>query len=122
MKKFFLALFLSLTLSSLKADGYKVPMDINGVSTAHISDVGVRVYLSTCHIPYIINGSSRVHPNDSIKSSSVAIYGVLTSTFSGTNTVPAFLEIRSTNMANTASELLVPPINIGLFLSTQAVG
>lgn len=127
IKKLFLFLVFTLLLPSL-ASAFKLPMDRDGELATTITDVGVKVYYSTgTESPYLITGGTSAFADGSgLKGSSVAIYGILTSTPQGTSlavayTLPGYVFLRATDTANNTSELLVPPINIGLFLSS-AVG
>ena len=108
MKKALAILFGSLMLSAgtlFAASGYwgdfKVPTDRAGVAAQNINECGV--------YPASVRYSSQ--PFLLVSGSSIAVYGVLTSTKSVASLgVNAFVQLRSTNTANLLSELLVPPI------------
>lgn len=101
------------------AQAYQLPLDRDGSPALNVQDVGVYVWLSTSEVPWLITGSTRLASQGVIAGgSTIAVFGVLTSTFSGDLAAPAFVELRATNTANTTSELLVPAIPIGVSSTT----
>lgn len=111
---------LFIAASTLKiADAYQLPKDRDGVAAGTVEDVGVHVFLSTSSLPWLLNGSTQTLAGGTIvNTSSIAIYGVLTSSFSGDIGAPAYVHLRATNTANTTSELLTTPIAVGITTST----
>lgn len=119
-----MALFFMVTTLKF-ANAFQLPLDRDGQAAFNVQDVGVYVFLSTSEVPWLLNGSSQNIPAGAaigtvspIGGSSIAIYGILTSTFSGDAASYAYVELRSTNTANKTSELLVPPIAVGVSTST----
>lgn len=124
MRKLFLFLaFVFTSFSSVQA--FDLPVDKNGIPARWVQDVGVRVYFTTMSIAGLVTGSSNTTTTSSVLGSSIAIYGVLTSSHPGGIASnfgsPGYVELRATNTANSTSELIVPPIKIGVFLSTAGV-
>ena len=98
MKKSWLSIIIALSLCAVAEAGFVVPRDRDGLPAGSVYDTGVEVVT----LRQTLNASV-------ITGSSVAIYGVMTSTprvVDGRE----FVEIRSTNMAGIGSELLLPPI------------
>lgn len=95
-----LALFFFLSCATYVSANFQLPMDRDGVDAETLSSVGVEVF----SVRYSSAASL-------ISGSTIAVYGVMTSTKSGESVgVQSFVELRSTNTANLTSELLVPPI------------
>lgn len=118
-KTLLMALFF--TASALKlGNAFQLPMDRDGADALTVQDVGVDVFLSTSEVPWLINGATQTLAADGtiMGGSSIAVYGILTSTFSGDASAYAYVELRATNTANSVSELLVPPIAVGITTST----
>lgn len=128
MKKLLLMALFFMATTLRFANAFQAPLDRDGVRAFNVQDVGVYVFLSTSEVPWLISGATQVLSGGAVQGSgtanvggsSIAIYGILTSTFSGDAASYAYVELRSTNTANKVSELLVPPIAIGV--STSTVG
>lgn len=111
-------------LSCTFAQAFSLPLDRDGIPAKIVQDVGVSVaYSSGTSVPFLITGGTV----SGTKGSTFAIYGILTSTPQGTNNTGAqfalgFVMLRATDTANSSSELLVPPIHIGTWISTADAG
>ena len=116
MKKALLFLSFMLSAGTLFAGNFwgdfKVPVDRRGVKALNVEDTGVFVAsVMNSSVPhYLTNYLFVANGSATVTGSSIAVFGVLTST-AGDNFFKApYVELRSTNTANTTSELLFPPV------------
>lgn len=94
-------LFIAATITVVNGNDFRVPMDREGKRADTIKDSYVRV----ASVRYTTTATMLV------RGATIQIYGVLTSTLP-LGSIYAGVELRSTNTANTSSELLVPPLRI----------
>lgn len=92
--------------------GFQVPLDRDGVAFETLDDMGVKVF-TTSMSNVASSPFMAAIPTASVTGSSIALYGVLTSTLpTGRVAGDVFVQIRSSDTLNETSELLIPEIPV----------